>query len=65
LCRPARDRHVGAARLQGSSKDVEILVLRQQLAVLQRHGSRPRFEPEDRAILAALACSAVTGGRSS
>jgi len=37
------------------SKDVEILVLRHQLIVLQRQISRPRFEPEDRAILAALA----------
>ena len=38
-----------------SSKDVEILVLRHQLAVLQRQVMRPRFEPDDRAILTALA----------
>jgi transposase InsO family protein len=37
------------------SKDVEILVLRHQLAVLQRQISRPRFEPDDRAILTAFA----------
>jgi putative transposase len=37
------------------SKDVEILVLRHQLCVLQRQLSRPRFAPDDRAILTALA----------
>jgi hypothetical protein len=37
------------------SKDVEILVLRHQLAVLQRQHPHPRFEPNDRAILAAFA----------
>jgi putative transposase len=37
------------------SKDVEILVLRHQLTVRQRQIARPRFEPDDRAILTALA----------
>jgi hypothetical protein len=37
------------------SKDVEILVLRHQLAVLQRQIARPRFEPDDRAIVTAFA----------
>jgi hypothetical protein len=37
-----------------AAKDLEILVLRHQLAVLRRQGPRSRFEPADRAVLAAI-----------
>jgi putative transposase len=37
-----------------AAKELEILVLRQQLAVLRRQVARPRSEPADRALLAAL-----------
>ena len=37
-----------------AAKDLEILVLRHQLAVLRRQTSSPKLEPADRALLAAI-----------
>jgi putative transposase len=39
-----------------AAKDLEILVLHHQLAVLHRQTPRPKLEPADRALLAAVSC---------
>jgi len=37
-----------------AAKDLELMVLRHQLSVLRRQVPRPRLEPSDRALLAAI-----------
>jgi len=49
-----------------AAKDLEILVLRHQLAVLRRQTKQPRLDPADRAVLAAISRALpVPAGRAS
>jgi putative transposase len=41
-------------RRSTDAREVEILVLRHQLAILRRQHPRPQLQPQDRALLAAL-----------
>ena len=58
MCRILYRLLVSLARLavrSGRSKDLEIIVLRHQLAVLHRQNNRPALADEDRALLDAIA----------
>jgi hypothetical protein len=46
---------IGLAVRSGRSKDLEIIVVRHQLAVLRRHNPRPAIGDDDRTLLGAIA----------
>jgi hypothetical protein len=52
VCRPIQ--LLALLARDDAAKDLEILVLRHQLTVLRRQVPRPRLEPADRALLAAV-----------
>ena len=60
MCRIPYRLLVSLARLAvrlGRSKDLEIIVLRRQLAVLRRQVNRPALADEDQALLGAVAAA--------
>ena len=65
MCRVLYRLLVSLARLavrSGRSKDLEIIVLRHQLAVLHRQYNRAALANEDRALLGAIAAASASPG---
>lgn len=55
MCRVLYRLIAGLAVRSGRAKDLEIIVLRHQLAVLARTVDRPQVTDDDRSLLAAVA----------